>query len=555
MLKKTFVLLIIASFFVIAPVKASDNTYLGKLVKQEDANTYYYINNSGQKQPIPTLDTVYQGVVLSSWGLSLSDAIAAPQNTIDSYQQGLNLTVKAGSKYLLKAPTSEEFYLVDDAAKLYQINISYYVDYPITTIPSAYFSNYQVLNQEVYKPDLTVEAIDFNERWNDLDNIITATVCNRGNVKYYRNKLTMKFAVDGASIYRHLDTMLELPVGACGKTEGMNTLTTNASIEVMADSEEDIAELKEDNNSFVKDVVYGKTEKPDLAITSASFDPATPKYSESLQADGGIAVEVTNNGSAIAIGLDSVLLNIHLLDGNDNMLGLVGSKNMSEHSTLKTGEKYTYALRSDIIPNFHAFKFNFNTVKIKSSVDPTGVLDESDENNNTSVNGFDLQGAPSSQEQEQAPTSTPVSTSTPPKTDTKIPVITVNAKAEKEAKKRFLKIYKRVADMSDAKDKAAVNFMAYGTKLKAGSRDLKKEMAGLKTYRFVFKKNPKTAADWNAVRAISYSGAVKKADKDKDGLADETEKKLGTNPKKADTDGDGIKDGTEVLNGTNPKKK
>lgn len=39
------------------------------------------------------------------------------------------------------------------------------------------------------------------------------------------------------------------------------------------------------------------------------------------------------------------------------------------------------------------------------------------------------------------------------------------------------------------------------------------------------------------------------------GVADETEKKLGTNPNKSDSDGDGHKDGTEVLNGFDPLKK
>jgi len=42
-------------------------------------------------------------------------------------------------------------------------------------------------------------------------------------------------------------------------------------------------------------------------------------------------------------------------------------------------------------------------------------------------------------------------------------------------------------------------------------------------------------------------------DSDKDGLCDEREKQLGTDPLKADTDGDGVSDGDEVLKyGTNP---
>lgn len=45
------------------------------------------------------------------------------------------------------------------------------------------------------------------------------------------------------------------------------------------------------------------------------------------------------------------------------------------------------------------------------------------------------------------------------------------------------------------------------------------------------------------------------ADSDKDGLADEMEKKLGTDPNKADTDEDGYLDGQEVAAGYDPLKK
>lgn len=43
-------------------------------------------------------------------------------------------------------------------------------------------------------------------------------------------------------------------------------------------------------------------------------------------------------------------------------------------------------------------------------------------------------------------------------------------------------------------------------------------------------------------------------DSDNDGITDEDEEKLGTNPNKADTDGDGIYDGLEIRLGLNPLK-
>lgn len=128
-------------------------------------------------------------------------------------------------------------------------------------------------------------------------------------------------------------------------------------------------------------------------------------------------------------------------------------------------------------------------------------------------------------------------------------------KAEQQAKEQFYKIYNRVADMNNANDAAAIKVMAYGLRQKASNRNLNSEKTGIKTFKAIFGNNPKTTEEWNAMQAITYSGATKKTDSDKDGIADETENKLGTNPNKADSDGDGYKDGTEVLNGYDPLKK
>jgi len=128
-------------------------------------------------------------------------------------------------------------------------------------------------------------------------------------------------------------------------------------------------------------------------------------------------------------------------------------------------------------------------------------------------------------------------------------------KAEQQAKEQFYKIYNRVADMNNANDAAAIKVMAYGLRQKAQNRNLSSEKAGIKIFKAIYGNNPKTTEEWNTMQAITYSGATKKIDSDKDGLADETEKKLGTNQNNADSDGDGYKDGTEVLKGFDPLKK
>ncbi len=127
--------------------------------------------------------------------------------------------------------------------------------------------------------------------------------------------------------------------------------------------------------------------------------------------------------------------------------------------------------------------------------------------------------------------------------------------AEKTAKDQFIKIYKRVADMNDAKDSAAIKVMAYGLRQKAENRNLDSENAGIKTFRAIYGYNPKTTGDWNMMQAITYSGAAREEDSDGDLLSDKMEAQYGTDPKKADTDGDGYKDGVEVNAGYNPKGK
>jgi hypothetical protein len=130
---------------------------------------------------------------------------------------------------------------------------------------------------------------------------------------------------------------------------------------------------------------------------------------------------------------------------------------------------------------------------------------------------------------------------------------TTNGSAEKKAKNQFVSIYGRVPDMDNPKDKAAVVVMAYGIRQSAANRNLDSEKAGLKIFRSIFKKAPASTEEWNNLQAITYSGATRSADTDKDLASDEIEKKLGTDPVNPDTDGDGFKDGDEILNGYNPK--
>jgi hypothetical protein len=128
----------------------------------------------------------------------------------------------------------------------------------------------------------------------------------------------------------------------------------------------------------------------------------------------------------------------------------------------------------------------------------------------------------------------------------------INDKAEKRAKEQFQEIYKKIPDMNDAKDNAAVTVMAYGLRQQAKNRNLKSEEQGIKIFKNIYGYTPTSTNDWNVMQAITYSGATRGVDTDGDLLTDERELELGTDPRNKDTDGDGFMDGVEVANGYDP---
>lgn len=79
------------------------------------------------------------------------------------------------------------------------------------------------------------------------------------------------------------------------------------------------------------------------------------------------------------------------------------------------------------------------------------------------------------------------------------------SKKEAAAKQVFKTIYRRVPNMENSRDNVAIMVMTYG--LRPSVRNTKSEAAGLKIFKSVFKRLPKSVADWNILRAITYSGA------------------------------------------------
>ncbi len=81
-----------------------------------------------------------------------------------------------------------------------------------------------------------------------------------------------------------------------------------------------------------------------------------------------------------------------------------------------------------------------------------------------------------------------------------------NQAKEQQAEEAFVKIYKREPQRdSNAHDDAAVTVMAYG--LRPTGRNLGSEAAAAKSFTATYGHAPQSAADWDTVRAIAYSGA------------------------------------------------
>ncbi len=79
--------------------------------------------------------------------------------------------------------------------------------------------------------------------------------------------------------------------------------------------------------------------------------------------------------------------------------------------------------------------------------------------------------------------------------------------AENAAKETFRKIYLREPNMDQPNDNAAVTVMAYG--LRPANRNMDSEKSAIRIFKAIFNYAPSSATDWDAVRAIAYSGAVR----------------------------------------------
>jgi len=79
--------------------------------------------------------------------------------------------------------------------------------------------------------------------------------------------------------------------------------------------------------------------------------------------------------------------------------------------------------------------------------------------------------------------------------------------AENKASATFEKVYLRKANRNNRHDDAALTILAYG--LRPANRNMDSEKTALRIYQTIFKNIPVSAQNWDIMRAISYSGAVR----------------------------------------------
>ena len=81
--------------------------------------------------------------------------------------------------------------------------------------------------------------------------------------------------------------------------------------------------------------------------------------------------------------------------------------------------------------------------------------------------------------------------------------------AEDNALASFREIYKRDPVKTYPNDDAAITILAYG--LRPANRNLENEKVAIKSFESIYEYSPASANDWDAVRAIAYSGATREA--------------------------------------------
>jgi hypothetical protein len=411
----------------------------------------------------------------------------------------------------------------------------YYKTYADGKVSTSVY-NFQTLFSAAQLPDLTVKDIFYNSSKGEINVILVNSQKNNIIKNDFMIKITdqntgisMQRAV--FSYFKNDEQLYTVPVDLkctdsnCSQKYDFSKGNFNFKIE--ADFYNVIEESNENNNSLTKP----------LTISNSSFSSISSEINK---------VESSNNNQSQTSVSSLQIVDAANLLYNNEFSQILTSISEQEDKTKEQTIKNTYLEKltsgtnvsektKSAINNFITYGVDSNTKKLGAGERAAVVYSYKLAFNKLPQTEVEL-------------------TDTIRIANGRWPSVT-NTEAEKKAKEQFVKIYKRVPDMSDPQDNAAITVMTYGLRQKAENRNLNSEKAGIETFKYIFGHTPGSTEGWNIMQAITYSGSAREKDSDNDLLSDEMEKKLGTDPNKADTDGDGFKDGVEVLSGYNPLKK
>jgi hypothetical protein len=592
----------------VVEVNVSLNIQDGDLIKL-DGSTEIYRLNEGKRDVIPYLAGFedYKNAVMASNGWSENDVKTVSQPLLESYPLGENITIKENSAYLLKKQNEERYYIVISEATLSEVNKDDYSDYAQVVIPDGFFPNYTI-GAPTTKPDFIVSNIAFYNIYNDREDVVVATICNNGTAYTFDSSgLKIEFGLDNnyTNWVRNNggETMLS---GACREFTPAGKIISGTgifNISVRVDGENQIKEENENNNTLTKAISIH-----DKQSTCTDSDGGKNYYQKGVantftdycidnnmlrefycekNGDSNTVSYQCPNGCSDGMCIKANKEQDKYEDEDNNDTSNDDSKN--ENDDKNEEQKEEHKKDDDHIKKIreHAKDLFENKIdallaevkelrdivkeqqtqikylaKLKKDIK---ALSERVEN---AINNFITYGVDENTKKLGAGERAAVIHSFKaafkklPETEEELAdaIKIANGRwpslkseeAERQAKEHFKKIYKRIADMDNPHDNAAITIMAYGLRQRAENRNLDNERKAIRIFRHIWKHNPSSTEDWNMVQAIAYSGADRETDSDKDLLPDEWEKKLGTDPNNPDSDRDGYIDGTEVEYGYSP---
>ncbi|MFG3320759.1 CARDB domain-containing protein [Streptomyces sp. NPDC048171] len=230
-----------------------------------------------------------------------------------------------------------------------------------TGAPGGQVAEFQVLGTAAPAPDLTVTGLDWSPAApSERDEVtVNATVRNAGTARSAATttEVTVEGTAAGSASVPALDPGQSADVAVSTGTHAAGSYAVAA----VADPRDTVAELDDTNNSRTATdrLVVGQAPGPDLEVRSITTNPANP----AVGADVSFTVAVHNRGtSAAAAG--SVT---RIQAGSTTLNGTTGQ--VAAGATVN-------------VPVSGTWKATGGGVTLTASADATGVVDETNENNN-----------------------------------------------------------------------------------------------------------------------------------------------------------------------------